>query len=96
MRFIIMSDSDKNTKYICENGKIYSPLEVLQNEAVHYLYMRGLKTYIHETELNGKRVNNALRALLDPTVKAQYRNLYPALYDDAFNILWREANKCVN
>ena len=93
MRFIIISDSDKNTKYICENGKIYSALEVLQ---IHYLYTRGLKTYIHETELNGKRVDNALRALLDPTVKAQYRNLYPAIYDDAFNILWKEANKCVN
>lgn len=92
MRFIIMTDSDKNTKYICENGKIYSALEVLQNEAIHYLYMRGLKTYIHETELNGKRVDNALRALLDPTVKTQYSDLYPALYDDAFNIIWREAN----
>ena len=47
-----------------------------------FFKMRGLKTYIHETELNGKRVDNAL--------------LDPALYDDAFNILWKEANKCVN
>ena len=92
MRFIIMTDSDKNTKYICENGKIYSALEILQNETVHYLYTKGLKTYIHETELNGKRVDNALRALLDPSVKTQYNDLYPALYDDAFNIIWGEAN----
>ena len=92
MRFIIMTDSDKNTKYICENGKIYSPFEILQNEVIHYLYISGLKTYIHETELNGKKVDNALRALLDPNVKTQYSDLYPALYDDAFNIIWREAN----
>lgn len=92
MRFIIMTDSDKNTKYICENGKIYSALEILQNEAVHYLYTKGLKTYIHETELNGKKVDNALRALLDPVTKSKYSELYPALYDDAFNIIWEEAN----
>ena len=87
-RFIRVLDGDDNRFYLCDNGKKYRAIEILDNQTIYENYKSGECRQVHVDELDGNKFVHTFAVCFNSDYAKQYPDLFPQAYDDAFNQLW--------